>query len=158
MTSMSDERRTQEPKEPRRFTLAIVGRPNVGKSSIFNRLIGRRTAIVHDTPGVTRDRRAADTVFHGMELRVIDTAGLEEAVRQILSGRMTEQTMAAIGEADALLFVIDAREGVTAGDEIIARNLRRHRRLPVLVFLIGTGDRRVGTVIVRPDLARTEQQ
>ncbi len=114
------------------LTLAIVGRPNVGKSSIFNRLIGRRTAIVHDTPGVTRDRRAADTVFHGMELRVIDTAGLEEAVRQILSGRMTEQTMAAIGEADALLFVIDAREGVTAGDEIIAQNLRKSGK-PVIL-------------------------
>jgi GTPase len=114
------------------LTLAIVGRPNVGKSSIFNRLIGRRTAIVHDTPGVTRDRRAADTVFHGMELRVIDTAGLEEAVRQILSGRMTEQTMAAIGEADALLFVIDAREGVTAGDEIIAQILRKSGK-PVIL-------------------------
>src|ERR1700726_966830 len=114
------------------FTLAIVGRPNVGKSSIFNRLIGRRAAIVHDTPGVTRDRRATDTVFHGLDLRVIDTAGLEEATRQILSGRMTGQTMAAIAEADALLFVIDARDGVTAGDQIIAQALRKSGKKVIL--------------------------
>ena len=107
------------------LTLAIVGRPNVGKSSIFNRLVGRRTAIVHDTPGVTRDRREADAVFRGLALRVIDTAGFEEADPQSLSGRMTEQSRAAIAEADALLFVIDARAGITTGDEIIARELRR---------------------------------
>ncbi len=125
MTSMSDERRTQGPKEPRPFTLAIVGRPNVGKSSLFNRIAGRRIAIVHDTPGVTRDRRTADVVFDGMELRLIDTAGFEDAAPESLSGRMTGQTLAAIEDADALLFVIDARVGVTAGDEIIAAALHR---------------------------------
>lgn len=107
------------------FTLAIVGRPNVGKSSLFNRIAGRRIAIVHDTPGVTRDRRTADVVFDDMELRLIDTAGFEDAAPESLSGRMTGQTLAAIEDADALLFVIDARAGVTAGDEIIAAALHR---------------------------------
>jgi GTP-binding protein len=107
------------------FTLAIVGRPNVGKSSLFNRIAGRRIAIVHDTPGVTRDRRVADAVFAGMELRLIDTAGFEESAPESLSARMTGQTLAAIAEADALLFVIDARAGVTTGDEIIATALHR---------------------------------
>jgi GTP-binding protein len=125
MTSMSDERQTQGAKDPRPFTLAIVGRPNVGKSSLFNRIAGRRIAIVHDTPGVTRDRRTADVVFDGMELRLIDTAGFEEAAPATISGRMTAQTQSAIADADALLFVIDARAGVTAGDEIIAQALHR---------------------------------
>jgi GTP-binding protein len=107
------------------LTLAIVGRPNVGKSSLFNRLAGRRIAIVHDTPGVTRDRRAADIVFDGMELRLIDTAGFEDAPAGSISSRMTEQTLTAIAEAEALLFVVDARAGVTAGDEIIAQALHR---------------------------------
>jgi GTP-binding protein len=107
------------------FTLAIVGRPNVGKSTLFNRIAGRRIAIVHDTPGVTRDRRVADAVFDGMELRLIDTAGFEESAPESLSARMTGQTLAAIEEADALLFVIDARAGVTTGDEIIAAALHR---------------------------------
>ena len=107
------------------LTLAIVGRPNVGKSSLFNRIAGRRIAIVHDTPGVTRDRRTADVVFDGMELRLIDTAGFEDAAPNTISGRMTAQTQAAIADADALLFVIDARAGVTAGDEIIAQALHR---------------------------------
>ncbi|MBS0279898.1 MAG: ribosome biogenesis GTPase Der [Proteobacteria bacterium] len=129
---MSDERRTQGPKEPRPFTLAIVGRPNVGKSSLFNRIAGRRIAIVHDTPGVTRDRRTADVVFEGMELRLIDTAGFEDAAPESLSGRMTGQTLAAIEDADALLFVIDARAGVTAGDEIIAAALHRSGK-PVIL-------------------------
>jgi GTP-binding protein len=107
------------------FTLAIVGRPNVGKSSLFNRIAGRRIAIVHDTPGVTRDRRVAEAVFAGMELRLIDTAGFEESAPESLSARMTGQTLAAIAEADALLFVIDVRAGVTTGDEIIAAALHR---------------------------------
>jgi len=114
------------------FTLAIVGRPNVGKSSLFNRIAGRRIAIVHDTPGVTRDRRTADVVFDGMELRLIDTAGFEDAAPETISARMTGQTLAAIAEADALLFVIDARAGVTAGDEIIAQALHRSGK-PVIL-------------------------
>ena len=107
------------------LTLAIVGRPNVGKSSLFNRLAGRRIAIVHDTPGVTRDRRVTDAVFDGMELTLIDTAGFEDAPAGSISARMTEQTLAAIADADALLFLVDARAGVTAGDEIIAQALHR---------------------------------
>ena len=111
------------------LTLAIVGRPNVGKSSLFNRIAGRRIAIVHDTPGVTRDRRSADVLFDGLELRLIDTAGFEDVpegrASESLSARMTGQTLAAIEEAGAILFVIDARAGVTAGDEIIARALHR---------------------------------
>jgi GTP-binding protein len=114
------------------YTVAIVGRPNVGKSSIFNRLVGRRAAIVHDTPGVTRDRRAADALFHGLALRVMDTAGFEEAAPESLSGRMTGQTLAAVEEADALLFVVDARDGITAGDEAIARSLRKSGK-PVIL-------------------------
>lgn len=107
------------------FTLAIVGRPNVGKSRLVNRLAGRHAAIVHDTPGVTRDWQAIDVEFDGLAFRVIDTAGFEEAAPGSLTQRMTGQTLAAIEEADALLFVIDARDGVTAGDEIIAQTLRR---------------------------------
>ena len=107
------------------FTLAIVGRPNVGKSRLVNRLAGRHAAIVHDTPGVTRDRQAVEVEFDGLHFRLMDTAGFEEAAAGTLTARMTDQTLAAIAEADALLFVIDARAGVTAGDEIIAQTLRR---------------------------------
>ncbi len=129
---MSDEQSTQEAKEPRRFTLAIIGRPNVGKSSLFNRIAGRRVAIVHDTPGVTRDRKVADVVFHGLALRLIDTAGFEDSTGESLSARMTGQTVTAIEEADAVLFVIDARAGVTAGDEIIAQALHRAGKTVIL--------------------------
>ncbi|HXR94241.1 MAG TPA: ribosome biogenesis GTPase Der [Rhizomicrobium sp.] len=115
------------------LTLAIVGRPNVGKSSLFNRIAGRRIAIVHDTPGVTRDRKVADADFHGLSLRLIDTAGFEESGNaESLSARMTGQTVAAIEEADAVLFVIDARAGITAGDEIIARALHRAGKAVIL--------------------------
>ncbi|HEX4118216.1 MAG TPA: ribosome biogenesis GTPase Der [Rhizomicrobium sp.] len=115
------------------FTLAIVGRPNVGKSSLFNRIAGRRIAIVHDTPGVTRDRKVADVVFHGLALRLIDTAGFEDSDGgESLSARMTGQTVAAIEEADAVLFVIDARAGVIAGDEIIAQALHRAGKKVIL--------------------------
>ena len=79
---MSDERHTQEAKEPRPFTLAIIGRPNVGKSSLFNRIAGRRVAIVHDTPGVTRDRREGDARLGDLNFKVIDTAGLDDAERK----------------------------------------------------------------------------
>ena len=114
------------------FKLAIIGRPNVGKSSIFNRLTGRRTAIVHDTPGVTRDRRVATSDFHGLDLSVIDTAGFEQAPSESLSGRMTSQSLAAIAEADAVLFVVDARAGITAGDERIAQTLHKSGK-PVIL-------------------------
>jgi GTP-binding protein len=115
------------------LTVAIVGRPNVGKSRLFNRMAGRAAAIVHDTPGVTRDRQALDADFAGLALRLIDTAGFEEARNGSLAQRMTGQTLAAIAQAEALLFVIDARAGVTAGDQIIAQALHKSGK-PVILL------------------------
>lgn len=112
--------------------LAIVGRPNVGKSRLFNRLAGRAAAIVHDTPGVTRDRQAVEAEYDGLALTLIDTAGFEDAPDGSVAHRMTRQTLTAIAEAEALLFVIDARAGVTAGDEIIAQALRKSGK-PVIL-------------------------
>jgi len=115
------------------LTVAIVGRPNVGKSRLFNRMAGRAAAIVHDTPGVTRDRQALDADFAGLSLRLIDTAGFEEAENGSVAQRMTGQTLAAIAEAGAILFVIDARAGVTAGDEIIAQALHKSGKTVILL-------------------------
>ncbi|MEI9929244.1 MAG: ribosome biogenesis GTPase Der [Rhizomicrobium sp.] len=112
--------------------LAIVGRPNVGKSTLFNRLAGKKLALVHDTPGVTRDRREAEANHGALVLTLIDTAGFEEGSDGSLASRMTAQTLAAIADADVCLFVIDARDGVTAGDEIIAETLRRSGKPVVL--------------------------
>jgi GTP-binding protein len=112
--------------------LAIVGRPNVGKSRLFNRLAGRTAAIVHDTPGVTRDRQAVDAEYEGLALRLIDTAGFEDADKGSVSHRMTQQTLTAIKDAEALLFLIDARAGVTAGDQIIASALRKSGKKVIL--------------------------
>jgi GTP-binding protein len=114
------------------LAIAIVGRPNVGKSTLFNRLAGKKLALVHDTPGVTRDRREAEASPGGFPIRLIDTAGFEEGDDGSLAQRMTAQTMAAIAEAEVCLFVIDARDGVTAGDEIIAETLRRSGKPVVL--------------------------
>ena len=105
-------------------TVAIVGRPNVGKSTLFNRLVGKRSALVDDRPGVTRDRREGDGQLLGLEFRVIDTAGYEDEDPASLPGRMRQQTEAAVREADVALFLIDAREGLTPLDEEIARWLR----------------------------------
>ena len=105
-------------------TVAIVGRPNVGKSTLFNRLVGKKLALVDDRPGVTRDRREGDASLLGLEFRVIDTAGYEDEDPETLPGRMRAQTVAAVREADAALFLIDARAGVTPLDEEIARWLR----------------------------------
>jgi GTP-binding protein len=105
-------------------TVAIVGRPNVGKSTLFNRLVGRRVALVDDRPGVTRDRREGGGKLLGLEFRVMDTAGFEDEDSASLPGRMRRQTEAAVREADVALFLIDAREGVTPIDEEIARWLR----------------------------------
>ncbi len=104
--------------------VAIVGRPNVGKSTLFNRLVGKRLALVDDRPGVTRDRREGDAVLLGLEFRVVDTAGYEDEDPASLPGRMRTQTEAAVREADVALFLIDAREGLTPLDEEIARWLR----------------------------------
>src|ERR1044072_7747921 len=114
------------------LNLAIVGRPNVGKSRLFNRLAGRSAAIVHDTPGVTRDRQAVEAEYEGLALRLIDTAGFEDAAPGSISHRMTRQTLTAIQEAEALLFLIDARAGVTAGDQIIAQALRKSGKKVIL--------------------------
>ena len=109
---------------PRQPTIAIVGRPNVGKSTLFNRLVGRKLALVDDRPGVTRDRREGDAVLLGLEFRIIDTAGYEDEDPVTLPGRMRAQTVAAVREADAALFIIDARAGLTPLDGEIARWLR----------------------------------
>src|SRR5262245_18972200 len=115
------------------FTVAIVGRPNVGKSTIFNRLVGRRLALVDDTPGVTRDRRYGDAKLGDLSFTVIDTAGLDEAPPDSLTARMRGQTELAIAEADLSLFIIDARAGVTPTDKVFADLIRRTGRPVVLV-------------------------
>ena len=107
------------------MTFAIVGRPNVGKSTLFNRLIGRQHAIVDDQPGVTRDRREGQATLAGLSFRVIDTAGLEDAHRDTLEDRMRRQTEIAIREADVTLLVIDARAGVTPIDKFFAGEIRK---------------------------------
>jgi GTP-binding protein len=113
-------------------TVAIVGRPNVGKSTLFNRLVGKRLALVDDRPGVTRDRREGEAKLLGLEFRVIDTAGFEDEDPETLPGRMRQQTEAAVRDADAALFLIDGREGVTPLDEEIGRWLRAETT-PVVV-------------------------
>ena len=114
-------------------TVAIIGRPNVGKSTLFNRLVGKRLALVDDQPGVTRDRREGEATLLGLEFRVIDTAGYEDEDAATLPGRMRAQTEAAVQDADVALFLVDARAGVTPLDEEIARWLRSTDRPVVLV-------------------------
>ena len=113
-------------------TLAIVGRPNVGKSTLFNRLTGKRLALVDDRPGVTRDRREGDASIGGMKFRIVDTAGLEDAAPETLARRMTEQSREAIQQADVCLFMIDGRAGVTPADEHFAELVRKTGK-PVIV-------------------------
>ncbi len=107
------------------FTVAIIGRPNVGKSTLFNRLVGQRLALVDDEPGVTRDRREGEARLFDLSFRVIDTAGLEDAEAASLESRMRAQTDQAVEDADLVLFLIDARSGITPLDEHFARWLRR---------------------------------
>lgn len=113
--------------------VAIVGRPNVGKSTLFNRLVGKRLALVDDRPGVTRDRRYAAGSIGDLELTLIDTAGYEDVTDESLEARMREQTEAAIEDADLILFMMDAREGVTSLDRIFADRLR-HQHKPVVML------------------------
>ena len=113
-------------------TVAIIGRPNVGKSTLFNRLVGKRVALVDDRPGVTRDRREGEGRLLDLKFRVMDTAGFEDEDAHSLPGRMRAQTDAAVREADVALFLIDAREGLTPLDEEIARWLRGHAT-PVVI-------------------------
>ncbi len=115
------------------FTIAIIGRPNVGKSTLFNRLVGQKLALVDDEPGVTRDRREGEARLGDLSFTVIDTAGLDEGPRGSLTARMQEQTETAIKLADALMFVIDARAGLTPADRAFADFARKANK-PVLLL------------------------
>jgi GTPase len=112
--------------------VVIAGRPNVGKSTLFNRLAGRRLALVADTPGVTRDRKEAEALLRGRRVRLVDTAGLEEAAPETMAGRMREGAGVATATADLTVFVVDARAGITPADRHFAEWLRRQGR-PVLL-------------------------
>ena len=114
------------------FTIAIVGRPNVGKSTLFNRLVGRRMALVDDMPGVTRDRREGQARLGDLDFTIIDTAGLEAADAESLAGRMLAQTKLAIEQADAVFFMLDAKTGPVPDDRVFADLVRRSGK-PVIV-------------------------
>ncbi|MHA1559876.1 MAG: ribosome biogenesis GTPase Der [Alphaproteobacteria bacterium] len=122
------------------FEVALVGRPNVGKSTLFNRLVGRRVALVDDQPGVTRDRRSGEARLGDLSFTVVDTAGLADAPDESLEGRMRRQTEAAVMGADLSLFIIDARDGVTPIDEAFARVLRKTGK-PIVVVANKTESR-----------------
>lgn len=113
--------------------VVIAGRPNVGKSTLFNRLVGRRQALVSDEPGVTRDRKEGEALMRGRRIRIIDTAGLEEAAPDTLFGRMRASSESAVSMADLVLFCIDARAGITPTDTHFANWLRRQNR-PVMLI------------------------
>ena len=127
--------------------VVIAGRPNVGKSTLFNRLAGRRVALVADTPGVTRDRKEAVAQMRGRMVQLIDTAGLEEAAPETLAGRMRESSATAVHLADLVLFVVDARAGITAADQHFAQWLRRQGREVLLVANKAEG-RSAGTAVL----------
>lgn len=115
------------------FTIAIIGRPNVGKSTLFNRLVGKKLALVHDTPGLTRDWREAEGTLRGLSFKVIDTAGLEETFDQSIEGRMRQQTERALARADMAFLVVDARSGITPMDRYFADWLRKQKVKSVLI-------------------------
>lgn len=123
--------------------VVIAGRPNVGKSTLFNRLAGKRAALVADTPGVTRDRREAEAQLRGRMVRLVDTAGLEEAAPETLAGRMRAGSELAVGMADLVLFVVDARSGITPSDSHFAAWLRKQGR-PVLL-VVNKAEGRLGS-------------
>src|SRR5579863_3558723 len=115
------------------FTVALVGRPNVGKSTLFNRLVGARRALVDNQPAVTRDRREGEARLGDLSFKVIDTAGLERAGKSGLSGKMQAQTVAAMAHADAVLFLVDARAGITSADRSFAEVARKSGKPIILV-------------------------
>ena len=116
------------------FSVVIVGRPNVGKSTLFNRLTRRRAAIVDDTPGVTRDRREGDGQLGSLRFRIIDTAGLEDSGGpQSLAARMTEQTMRAVNEADLALLLVDGRAGINPTDKHFCKIMHEKGKKTVLI-------------------------
>jgi GTP-binding protein len=127
--------------------VVIAGRPNVGKSTLFNRLAGRRIALVADTPGVTRDRKEAEAMLRGRRVQLIDTAGLEEAAPETLAGRMRAVSASAVNLADLVLFVVDARAGITAADAHFAQWLRRQGK-PVLLVANKAEGRVAGTALL----------
>jgi GTPase len=129
------------------FTIAILGRPNVGKSTLFNRLVGRKLALVDDLPGVTRDRREGTGRIGDLSFTVIDTAGLEEAKPESLSGRMLAQTKAAIDDADAIFFLIDARAGLLPADRTFADLARKSGKPTILVANKNEGARGAAGVL-----------
>jgi GTP-binding protein len=119
--------------EPMSLSVVIAGRPNVGKSTLFNRLAGKRLALVDDMPGLTRDRKEAEADIGGRTVRLIDTAGLEEAEAGSIASRMRQQSETAIAEADLILFMIDARAGVTPADEVFATQVRASGKPVILI-------------------------
>ncbi len=114
-------------------SVAIVGRPNVGKSTLFNRLVGQRVALVDDTPGVTRDRREGEGKLGDLQFRIFDTAGFEEAGAESLAGRMRAQTESAIADADAVLFMVDAKSGLLPDDKVFAQIVRKSGKPAIVV-------------------------
>src|SRR5689334_22718312 len=131
------------------FTVAIVGRPNVGKSTLFNRLTRKRAAIVDDTPGVTRDWREGQVQLFNLSFNVLDTAGLDDAKETSLAERIQAQTHAAIADADVIVFLIDGRDGVTPIDRQVARLLRKTEK-PVLLAA-----NKCDTTVSRENLSET---
>ena len=124
------------------FTVAIIGRPNVGKSTLFNRLAGKKLALVDDRPGVTRDRREGEAKLGDLSFKIIDTAGLEEGGNASLPGRMRAQTEAAVGLADAIFFVFDSRAGLTPADRFFANLVRRADK--PLILIANKAEGRIG--------------
>lgn len=129
------------------FTLAIVGRPNVGKSTLFNRLAGKQLAIVDDTPGVTRDWREAAGHLFDKSFRIIDTAGLEESFDDSIQGRMRQQTESGLKQADAILFIVDGRSGITPLDQHFAQYLRKQNKPVILAVNKAENDKAVASAM-----------
>ena len=113
--------------------VAIVGRPNVGKSTFFNKIVGRRISIVEDTPGVTRDRIYAEAEWNGTNFALIDTGGIEPASQDVILSQMREQAQIAMDMADVMLFITDGKEGLTSADREVAMMLMRTGKKVVLV-------------------------